>query len=58
MNKVFFEIIGLIGYALLLFSLAVVAFNMNFWLGLVVTAIEMMVTSAAMLKDEKQDIQH
>lgn len=51
MNKNIFGLIGLTGYILFLVVLAVVAFRINFWLGLLVVSIEMMVTCAIAVKD-------
>ena len=50
MNKIIFGLIGLTGYILFLVVLAVVAFRINFWLGLLVVSIEMMVTCAIAVK--------
>lgn len=52
MNKIIFGLIGLTGYILFLVVLAVVAFRINFWLGLLVVSIEMMVTCAIAVKDK------
>lgn len=52
MNKIIFGLIGLTGYILFLVVLAVVAFRINFWLGLLVVSIEMMVTYAIAVKDK------
>lgn len=52
MNKNIFGLIGLTGYILFLVVLAVVAFRINFWLGLLVVSIEMMVTYAIAVKDK------
>ena len=53
MNKKIFGLIGLAGYILFLAVLAAVAFKINFWLGLLVISIEMMVTCAIVVKDNK-----
>ena len=53
MNKKIFGLIGLAGYILFLAVLAAVAFIINFWLGLLVISIEMMVTCAIVVKDNK-----
>ena len=53
MNKKIFGLIGLAGYILFLAVLAAVAFKINFWLGLLVISIEMMVTCAIVAKDNK-----
>lgn len=53
MNKKIFGLIGLAGYILFLAVLASVAFKINFWLGLLVISIEMMVTCAIVVKDNK-----
>ena len=44
MNKKIFGLIGLVGYILFLAVLAAVVFKINFWLGLLVVSVEMMVT--------------
>jgi len=53
MNKKIFGLIGLAGYILFPAVLAAVAFKINFWLGLLVISIEMMVTCAIVVKDNK-----
>ena len=53
MNKKNFGLIGLAGYILFLAVLAEVAFKINFWLGLLVVSVEMMVTCAIVVKDNK-----
>lgn len=53
MNKIIFGLIALIGYILFLVVLAVVAFKINFWLGLLVVSIEMMVTCVIAVRDNK-----
>lgn len=53
MNKIIFGLIALTGYILFLVVLAVVAFKINFWLGLLVVSIEMMVTCAIAVRDNK-----
>ena len=53
MNKKNFGLIGLAGYILFRAVLAEVAFKINFWLGLLVVSVEMMVTCAIVVKDNK-----
>lgn len=53
MNKKIFGLIGLAGYILFLAVLAVTTFKINFWLGLLVVSVEMMVTCAIAAKDNK-----
>lgn len=50
MDKIIIALIGLIGYILFLVVLAIVALKINFWLGLIVISIEMMVTCAIAVK--------
>ena len=52
-NKKIFGLIGLAGFILILAVLAAVAFKINFWLGLLVISIELMVTCAIVVKDNK-----